>query len=58
MAERIGSGEVGPGECFPYFKECPKSLFSGAVKNKYVPEEEDQSDSSSKVEVNTNHIAM
>lgn len=60
-AERIGSGELGPGECFPYFKECPKSLFSSSVTNKYVPEDEpspDQSESSSKVELNSNHIAM
>lgn len=59
-AERIGSGELGPGECFPYFKECPRSLFSGAVKNKYVPEGggAEQSESISKVEVNTNNIAM
>lgn len=59
-AERIGSGELGPGECFPYFKECPKSLFAAAVKNKYVPEGEnaEQSDSSSKVELNSNTIAM
>lgn len=59
-AERIGSGEIGPGECFPYFKECPKSLFSGAVKNKYVPQEEHSDSSSSRVELNsnTNTIAM
>lgn len=59
-AERIGAGEEGPGECFPYFKDCPKSLFSTAIKNKYVPEEEhsEQSDKNRKVELNTNHIAM
>ncbi|XP_062550950.1 uncharacterized protein LOC134215870 [Armigeres subalbatus] len=26
-AENIGKGESGPGECFPYYKDCPKSLF-------------------------------
>lgn len=59
-AERIGSGEMGPGECFPYFKECPKSLFVTAAKNKYAPEAEDadQTESSSKVEMNINTIAM
>lgn len=60
QAERIGSGELGPGECFPYFKQCPKSLFAGVVKSKYVPEGDatGQSDSSSKVELNSNTIAM
>lgn len=26
-AENVGKGESGPGECFPYYKDCPKSLF-------------------------------
>uniref|UniRef100_A0A8D8NIS7 (northern house mosquito) hypothetical protein n=1 Tax=Culex pipiens TaxID=7175 RepID=A0A8D8NIS7_CULPI len=26
-AEQIGKGTAGPGECFPYYKDCPKSLF-------------------------------
>jgi hypothetical protein len=26
-AEEIGRGINGPGECFPYYKDCPKSLF-------------------------------
>lgn len=26
-AENIGKGKSGPGECFPYYKDCPKSLF-------------------------------
>ncbi|XP_065077759.1 uncharacterized protein LOC135700990 [Ochlerotatus camptorhynchus] len=26
-AENIGKGKSGPGECFPYYKACPKSLF-------------------------------
>lgn len=66
-AERIGAGELGPGECFPYFKECPKSLFAGAAKNKYVPKKRESSDehrdkssssNGSSVEFNSNTIAM
>ena len=26
-AEEVGKGQSGAGECFPYFKACPKSLF-------------------------------
>uniref|UniRef100_A0A182RF49 Secreted protein n=1 Tax=Anopheles funestus TaxID=62324 RepID=A0A182RF49_ANOFN len=26
-AEKIGRGQDGPGECFPYYKDCPRSLF-------------------------------
>lgn len=26
-AERVGQGTHGPGECFPYYKECPRSFF-------------------------------
>jgi hypothetical protein len=26
-AEEMGKGTNGPGECFPYYKDCPKSLF-------------------------------
>lgn len=35
-AQQIGEGKSGPGECFPYYKKCPKSLFkSGRAANKY-----------------------
>lgn len=34
-AEKIGKGEIDPGECFPFFKDCPKSLFQTASSNKY-----------------------
>lgn len=35
-AQEIGEGKVGPGECFPYYKKCPKSIFkSGREANKY-----------------------
>lgn len=33
-AERTGEGTEGPGECFPYYKDCPRSLFK-IQKNKY-----------------------
>jgi len=32
-AQQIGEGKVEPGECFPYYKKCPKSIFRGS--NKY-----------------------
>ncbi|XP_058458965.1 uncharacterized protein LOC131435286 [Malaya genurostris] len=31
-AENIGKGQSGPGECFPFFKDCPKSLFRTSSK--------------------------
>lgn len=35
-AQQIGEGKLSPGECFPYYKKCPKSLFkSGRAANKY-----------------------
>ncbi|XP_063701611.1 uncharacterized protein LOC134831735 [Culicoides brevitarsis] len=33
-AEKVGKGELSPAECFPYYKECPKSLFK-QDRNKY-----------------------
>lgn len=35
VAEKIGKREEQPGECFPFFKDCPKSLFQEANPNKY-----------------------
>ncbi|XP_054735446.1 uncharacterized protein LOC129242683 [Anastrepha obliqua] len=34
-AQEIGEGRKAPGECFPYYKECPKSIFKAAQKEKY-----------------------
>ncbi|XP_037944798.1 uncharacterized protein LOC119677499 [Teleopsis dalmanni] len=34
-AQEIGEGREGPGECFPYYKECPKSIFKALEKHKY-----------------------
>ncbi|XP_055382666.1 uncharacterized protein LOC129612884 [Condylostylus longicornis] len=33
-AEEIGKGNIKPGECFPYYKNCPKSIFK-TYKNNY-----------------------
>lgn len=30
----MGEGKQAPGECFPYFKACPKSIFK-ALASKY-----------------------
>lgn len=36
IAQQIGEGKRRPGECFPYFKKCPRSIFRGAAEpNKY-----------------------
>lgn len=31
LAEKVGAGMMGPGECFPYYKECPRSLFKTEI---------------------------
>lgn len=33
-AQRIGEGKLAPAECYPYHKECPRSIFK-AKQNKY-----------------------
>ncbi|XP_030372257.1 uncharacterized protein LOC115622454 [Scaptodrosophila lebanonensis] len=33
-AQQVGEGRQAPGECFPYYKACPKSIFK-ALANKY-----------------------
>jgi hypothetical protein len=41
LAENIGKGIKGPGECFPYYKQCPKSLFkSQDVHKKYEKQQQ------------------
>ncbi|EDW30035.1 GL22556 [Drosophila persimilis] len=35
QAQRVGEGKQAPGECFPYFKACPKSIFK-ALASKYA----------------------
>lgn len=35
-AQQVGEGKIGPGECYPYYKNCPKSIFkSGREASKY-----------------------
>ncbi|KNC29220.1 hypothetical protein FF38_01407, partial [Lucilia cuprina] len=34
-AQEIGEGRTAPGECFPYHKECPKSVFKVLQTHKY-----------------------
>ena len=34
-AQEIGEGRTAPGECFPYHKECPRSLFKALQNHKY-----------------------
>ncbi|XP_011194384.2 uncharacterized protein LOC105219780 [Zeugodacus cucurbitae] len=34
-AQEIGEGRKAPGECFPYYKDCPRSIFRETQKDKY-----------------------
>lgn len=51
-AQEIGEGKVAPGECFPYYKECPKSIFKGSPNNKYT----DHHDSATEDQILDNEI--
>lgn len=52
-AEEVGKGTLGPGECFPYYKECPKSLFKSAV-NMYADSHKNVND----LENDVDHMSM
>lgn len=41
-AEKIGEGTSGPGECFPYYKDCPRSIFKTGATKRYSAEEAEQ----------------
>ncbi|XP_053675914.1 uncharacterized protein LOC128726149 [Anopheles nili] len=45
-AEKIGRGQDGPGECFPYYKDCPRSLFrsSNNFQHMYREQQEHRSE--------------
>uniref|UniRef100_A0A0K8WD29 Uncharacterized protein n=1 Tax=Bactrocera latifrons TaxID=174628 RepID=A0A0K8WD29_BACLA len=43
-AQEIGEGRKAPGECFPYYKECPKSIFRETQKDKYSESQTDDHD--------------
>lgn len=35
-AQQVGEGKLSPGECYPYYKKCSKSIFKNAKEqNKY-----------------------
>ncbi|XP_059216911.1 uncharacterized protein LOC106089602 isoform X2 [Stomoxys calcitrans] len=34
-AQEIGEGRTAPGECFPYYKDCPRSVFKAMQKQRY-----------------------
>ncbi|KAG4075066.1 hypothetical protein HA402_008131 [Bradysia odoriphaga] len=55
-AEEIGRGERGPGECFPYYKNCPRSLFK-LDNNKYSKHmTKDKSESEKLMQLQSNNI--
>lgn len=41
-AQEIGEGKEVPGECFPYYKACPKSIFKAIINKKYSDEEHNE----------------
>uniref|UniRef100_A0A182QQC5 Uncharacterized protein n=1 Tax=Anopheles farauti TaxID=69004 RepID=A0A182QQC5_9DIPT len=43
-AEKIGRGQDGPGECFPYYKDCPRSLFRSSNNFQHMYQQPDQRD--------------
>uniref|UniRef100_A0A182NK90 Uncharacterized protein n=1 Tax=Anopheles dirus TaxID=7168 RepID=A0A182NK90_9DIPT len=46
-AEKVGRGQDGPGECFPYYKDCPRSLFRSSNNFQHMyqqPEHRDVND--------------
>ncbi|KAH8406792.1 hypothetical protein KR222_003431 [Zaprionus bogoriensis] len=51
-AQRVGEGKQAPGECFPYYKACPKSIFK-ALANKYSAQASGASASSSSATTTT-----
>jgi hypothetical protein len=61
VAEKIGKGQKGPGECFPYFKNCPRSIFkSNEVHKKYEKEQQDsfQREDDLENEINASNQSM
>uniref|UniRef100_A0A182MF05 Uncharacterized protein n=1 Tax=Anopheles culicifacies TaxID=139723 RepID=A0A182MF05_9DIPT len=41
-AEKIGRGQDGPGECFPYYKDCPRSLFRSSNNFQHMYQQPEQ----------------
>ncbi|KAJ6641863.1 hypothetical protein Bhyg_06808 [Pseudolycoriella hygida] len=55
-AEEVGQGVRGPGECFPYYKNCPRSLFK-ADNNKYSEHmSKDKVESEKLIQLQSNEI--
>uniref|UniRef100_A0A182YEH9 Secreted protein n=1 Tax=Anopheles stephensi TaxID=30069 RepID=A0A182YEH9_ANOST len=41
-AEKVGRGQDGPGECFPYYKDCPRSLFRSSNNPQHMYQQPEQ----------------
>ncbi|XP_050074604.1 uncharacterized protein LOC126562203 [Anopheles maculipalpis] len=41
-AEKVGRGLDGPGECFPYYKDCPRSLFRSSNNPQHMYQQPEQ----------------
>ncbi|XP_058067248.1 uncharacterized protein LOC131216710 [Anopheles bellator] len=52
MAEKVGRGQDGPGECFPYYKDCPRSLFrsSNNFQHKYHQQQQEHQEQRGELE--------
>ncbi|EDV95928.1 uncharacterized protein LOC6556769 [Drosophila grimshawi] len=54
-AQRVGEGKQAPGECFPYYKACPKSIFK-ALTNKYTAQAYKKSTATTKTTTTTRPV--
>ncbi|KAL9906561.1 uncharacterized protein ACN2A1_005863 isoform 1-T8 [Glossina fuscipes fuscipes] len=55
-AQEIGEGLIPPAECFPYYKDCPKSIFKAIQNHKYsniLKTEDDEHETASQYTINT-----
>uniref|UniRef100_A0A1A9W558 Uncharacterized protein n=1 Tax=Glossina brevipalpis TaxID=37001 RepID=A0A1A9W558_9MUSC len=55
-AQEIGEGLIAPAECFPYYKDCPKSIFKAIQNHKYsntLKTEYDEQETASQYTINT-----
>lgn len=56
QAEIAGKGTEGPGECWPYMKDCPKSLFQQRHNPYTEKHEESQVNEVSQDSTNINEV--
>ncbi|XP_055679744.1 uncharacterized protein LOC129787925 [Lutzomyia longipalpis] len=57
-AQKIGEGTLGPGECFPYYKKCPRSLFRSSIDHKYQNNAEEEEETSDANEIHNSDFSQ